>query len=267
MSPAVTYVDPVPEQQRNRDMPGILLNTLPKSASIYIWEAIAVGLGMPKMRISGGWFPGDLVVPELVYSLGRGGVVTQEHLDASWRNKVVLSRHLGKMIVHVRDPRSSALEWAYHQLTMKADGLLSALERSPRRYCPDGFFSMSLTDQIGVQIGAYLPDAVKWVEDWLDAAGDPYFKTEVLIVQYEKFVEDEVAYFDRILDFYGIDKSLWAHKPFTPEHADDPLHEGQWHFRNARTDEWRDAFTPEQLDEAGAMMPHRLLKRFGWPER
>lgn len=267
MSPVSMYVDPVPDSARKKGLPGILLNTIPKSGSIYIWNAFVEGLGLPRMRISGDWWPGDLVVPNLVRSLARGGVITQEHLPASWRNKVALGQHLDKMVVHVRDPRSSALEWAYHQLTLKAEGHLETLAYCPPRYCPDNYFSLTTTEQIGIMVENYLPDAIEWVEGWVDAAQDASFKTEVLIVQYEKFVEDEMAYYHRILDFHGIDRSFWKYKPFTPQKADDPLHEGQWHFRNARTDEWRDAYTPEQIEVAAKMMPEALLDRFGWPVR
>ena len=260
------YTDPVPDEVRREGIPGILINTLPKSASIYIWQAFTEGLGLPKMRISGNWFPGDIASPELVESLARGGAVSQEHVEACWRSKAALGAYLPKMVVHVRDPRSSALEWAYHLLTLEAESS-DVLAFCPKRYCPDGFYSLSREQQIGIQVDNYLPDAIRWIEGWVDAADDPSFKTQVLIVQYEEFVVDEPAYYDKILDFYGIERSLWKYTPFTPKAADDPLHEGEWHFRNARTDEWRDAFTPKQLDRACGMMPESLLKRFGWPER
>lgn len=260
------YVDPVPDDARREGIPGIFLNTLPKSASIYIWEAFTKGLGLPKMRISGNWFPGDNASPELVESLAKGGVVSQEHVDASWRSKAALAAYLDKMVVHVRDPRSSALEWAYHLLTLGADNN-EILAFCPKRYCPAGFHSLSREEQIGIQVDNFLPDAIRWVEGWVDAADDPSFRTQVLIVQYEEFVADEPAYYEKILDFYGIDRSLWTFTPFTPTKAEDPLHEGQWHFRNKRTDEWRDAFTPEQLVKASAMIPEELLTRFGWPAR
>jgi len=293
-----------------KNLPGILLNTLPKSASVYTWTALAKGLDLDMMRVSCHFFPVDLIVPEHAALLAQGGVVCQEHIDASWQNKAVLGGCLDKMIVHVRDPRSSALEWAHHMLTFKneqehmkqtgagADDAIADMSRLPFKerciqylqsalpngtvdllgtkwglvlmnpdYMPEGYFDMSFEEQVGVQVGNYLPDAIRWIEGWLDAIEDPKFKTEVLMVQYEEFVKDENAYFDRILDFYGIDKSIWTFKPFTPKRADDPTYEGEFHFRNARPDEWRDSFTAEQIDKAAKMMPERLLKRFNWPER
>ena len=67
--------------------------------------------------------------------------------------------------------------------------------------------------------------------------------------------------------FFEIDESLWKFVPFTPKKAENPMHEGELHYRNARTDEWREVFTPEQRDMACKMMPDRLIDEFGWPER
>ncbi len=266
------FIDPLPEEGRKK-IPGILLNTLPKSASVYLWNALSTGLDIPKMRVSGGWWPVDLAVPELLKSLARGGAITQEHLDPSWQNKVALSNYLDKMVVHVRDVRSSTLEMAHHLLTIREQSLES-LSTIDKRYWPDGFFDMSFTEQLDVQVQNYLPDAIKWIEGWLDASEDPSFRTAILFVQYEKFVADEKTYFDTILAFYlsgashgGIEKSRFDFQPFTPRKADNPLHEGEFHFRNARVDEWRDVFTPAQLENAAAMMPDRLLDRFAWPPR
>ena len=144
--------------------------------------------------------------------------------------------------------------------------MLDMLTHQPK-YCPAGYFDLSLTKQIDVQVRSFLPDAVQWIEAWLDALEDPSFKTRVHVVQYESFVEDEGAYFDSILEFCGIDRSVWSFTPFTPNPASDPLHEGELHFRNARADEWRDAFATEQIAAASEMLPERQILQFGWPRR
>ena len=249
------------------NLPGILLSTLPKSATVYIWAALAHGLGgLPQVRVTACWFPVDLVSKELLPEFVRGGnAVAHAHLGAQWQNRILLSHYLDKMIVHVRDPRSSALEWVHHMLTMKHDGQDLGIELTPKKYWPEGFFEMSYEEQIEVEVHSFLPDAIQWIESWLDAIEDPSFKTKVHLTQYEKFVADEKAYFHSVLDFYGIDKSLWTFKPYTPQKADDPRLESAGHFRNARLDEWRDAFTPDQIERAAGMMPERLFERFGWP--
>ena len=262
MAPVI-HVGPVPDAERRVGIPGILWNTLPESGSIYIWNALATGLGIPRMRVSGGWTFGDTVVPELLASLARGGVVTQEHIDASWQNKLALNHYLDRMVVHVRDPRSSALEWAHHLLTLKARGG-DVLWTTCERYCPDGYFSMTFPEQVEVQVQNFLPDAVRWIEGWLDAEEDRSFTTQILFTLYRDMVADEEAFLARVLSFYGIDTTWWTFVPFTPSAADDAMHEGEWHFRNRRVDEWRDSYTPEQIERAAKIMPERLLDRFGW---
>ena len=41
------FIDPLPEEGR-KQIPGILLNTLPKSASVYLWNALSTGLAYPQ---------------------------------------------------------------------------------------------------------------------------------------------------------------------------------------------------------------------------
>ena len=136
----------------------------------------------------------------------------------------------------------------------------------PRVFRPE-FYSLSMEEQISWEIEHVLPIEIQWIEGWLDASEDPSFRPKILFTSYEDFVWDEERFFATILDFYGVDEVAFGFMPFRPEPAEDPICEGQYHFRNARTDEWRDAFTLDQLHKACSMMPDRLLQRFGWPAR
>ena len=250
---------------KQKNIPGIRLNTIPKSASIYLWGALSKGLGIPFMRVSGNWFPGDVVVPDQLRILVEGNAISQEHLPANPQNLVALNVLLDRFIVHVRDPRMTTLEWMHHLVTLKSSGDPEGwLPFLLPQQLPEGFFSMSMSEKIGAQIDLMLPVMIRWLEEWLDASEDSSFKPKILFTRYEDFVEDEEAFLAAILDFYEIDRSLFRFKPFRPK-AGEGGTEGELHFRNARTDEWREVFTPEQLDKACQMMPRRLLKRFGWP--
>ena len=254
-------------------IPGILVNTLPKSASVYLLNALSAGLGLQSMSISGGWFPGDIVVPPQVQLLAEGGKVSQEHLPASPPNLLVLDFYLDRLVVHVRDPRMATLELVHHWLTMEPSMTQQARDGRPARsfadprVLPQHFYSLSMEHKIGWEIEHVLPIEIEWIEGWLDASEDPSFRPEILFTIYEDFVWDEERFFSTILDFYGLDEVAFAFMPFRPEPAEDPTLEGQYHFRNARTDEWRDRFTLDQLQMACGMMPDRLLQRFGWPAR
>ncbi len=94
-------------------------NTIPKSGSIYLANAFCRGLGIPFMRISGGWFPLDTVVRAQLAKLARGNAVTQEHLDANPPNRLALGIALDRFVVHLRDPRMTTLEAVHHMMTEK----------------------------------------------------------------------------------------------------------------------------------------------------
>ena len=252
----------------SRGLPGILMNTLPKSGSVYTLNAISVGLTLPRRWISLGTYPDDIIVLDhLVRLLAPGGAVAHEHLPATEYNLRLLGRHLHRVVVHVRDPRMSALEFVHHYSTLEDQvdrQIYDMMMLAPPR---DYFSSWSMTERVGWVVDNVLPANIRWIEGWLDAAEDPSPELKILFTRYEDLVKDEDAFFASILDFYGIDKSLWTFKPFTPKAHPDPQREGEYHFRNKRVDEWRDVFTPEQAEKARRMMPERLLERFAWPAR
>ena len=250
-----------------KSFPGILLNTIPKSGSIYLANALCRGLGIPFMRISGDWFPGDVLVPDQLRILAAGNAVTQEHLDANPQNRVALNVILDRLVVHVRDPRMTTLEWVHHLITERALHGPEATQLQLPELVPPGFFDLSMSEKIDHQIDHLLPVMIGWLTDWVDASEDAAFRSQILFTRYDDMVADEPAFYRSILDFYGIAESQFSYEPFQPRASERPELEGEFHFRNKRTDEWRDVFTPAQLDRACAMMPKRLLKRFDWPER
>jgi len=133
---------------------------------------------------------------------------------------------------------------------------------APGLFC-ENFFSMTFHDQIDWQIEkGYLPEAIKFIEDWLRANTLSYFPTKILFTKYEDLVANPVELFNTILDFYGIDKSNFAY----PDHPEKEKNSLLLNYRKGMIDEWREVFTPEQAERASSMIPHRLLDRFGWPE-
>jgi hypothetical protein len=234
-------------------IPGILLNTLPKSGSIYILESLYKGLNINWMPISAG---SEIIKRIEIGILASGMNVTQEHLLANSRNLCLINEVLDKLVVHVRDPRQATLSWVHHLIktTRETKDVISLLPVIPT---VANYFSLSLTEQISWQIeSGYLPLAISFIEGWLDAEAEPSFYPEILFTKYENLATEPRSFFESILNFYKIEQF-----PFTfPE----PPQEGKLHYRKGRADEWREVFTPEQAEKASSMMPKRLCDRFGW---
>lgn len=249
---------PAPKAAAN--LPAVCLNTMPKSASIFIQDVLHHALGLERVRISSGFFPDDLVVPTWLSALAEGGRITQEHLPARPLNLRLLTRHIDRLVWHVRDPRQATLSWTHHVAKLrrdKRDAELAMIEP----VLPADYFDRDLAGQLDWQIDRHLPLLVAWTEGWLDVldADDPPLK--MLCTRFEDFRADKDAFFSRILAFYEIDP---AHmRAITPLlERTQALRQGQAHFRAGQTEEWRDIFTPEQRRRAtaclGARVPARL---------
>jgi hypothetical protein len=94
----------------------ILINTMPKSGSIYLTRTIATSLGIEYSLVSlvSGLFPSYCMMPAAFKRFRRGNVVRQEHFDASPFNLEICARYVDRMVLHLRDPRQSTLSWTHH---------------------------------------------------------------------------------------------------------------------------------------------------------
>jgi hypothetical protein len=162
--------------------------------------------------------------------------------------------------VNVRDPRQALLSWVDHlnRTQQSRDAPTQEELFFKLKYCPQDYFSKSITEQINHEIeSGFLPKAIKWIEGWLDAEENPSFYPKILFTQQEELVTNPKALFESILKFYEIETTKFTF-PEPPKFL-----EGT-HYRKGRTDEWREVFTPEQIEKASSLMPARLLDRFGW---
>ena len=281
----------------------IFLNTLPRSGSKYLAHTLADALRMSRMVISLQRLGDDLLVPKWVETFSRGGYLAKEHLPAL-RSNLVLLRHFGvtRFVVHVRDPRQSILSltrflenqmertdasyrfpnWqSFWEEKMKYNvfrggGLaiaqvcerLAHLGRRPHATVnmrahldsifdlPEEYQGWDLSHRLDWQLEHSLPMMVDWITDWLKIIDTPNSGFHILLTTYRELKENPEAFFARILDFYDI-----TGKQVTlPQ-----LEKGQLHFRKGETDEWRQVFTPAQIECAGKSIPEYLRERFLWP--
>ena len=239
--------DPSPPKE------SILLNTMPKSGSIYIMRVVQRIVGLDFMYVGNGYNLIDQIALQSVKKFVGGGYVAQNHLAPSVENLQILEHHRLKMVLHVRDPRQALLSWVYHldRITESNDASEFLLYFVPRT--PPGYFALPLSQKIDWQLENYLPDLIAWTKQWVEIADQGTIP--ILITDQKDLQSDEKAFFDSILAFYqyNLDYAL----PDVPK-------TDETHFRRADPREWLRTFTPEQAASATSAIPDMLRTRFGW---
>ena len=237
----------------------LCLFTLPKSGSLYISNALIQGLSLrfaPHASVGIYNEIGQNLVQSALGEYNVENCLFAAHASATLTNKVLLSLHIDRLIVNVRDVRQSMLSMIHYFNNLRKTAPHFIFNYS----LPNNYFDFSLSQQTDWQIeNWYLQKAIKWIEEWLEAEEDPSFYPKILFTRYEDLVTNPNRFFDDILDFYELDRSIFK----MPEK---PLFKNQTHYRKGSLEEWRDVFTPEQSQKASSLIPKRLLERFGWSE-
>jgi hypothetical protein len=231
----------------------ILLNTMPKSGSVYIARSLQKILGLDFMLLGNGHNLIDQIALQAARRFSGGGYVSQNHLAPSAENLQILEHFKLKMVLHLRDPRQALLSWVHHldRITDGNDESELLLHFTPRT--PPGYFRLSLSRKIDWQIENSLPDVVAWTKRWVEVADRGTIP--ILITQQRDLGTNEKALFDSILDFYQVSRDYAL--PNVPKTI-------EVHFRRADPAEWKQTFSPEQAAAATSKISRDLRTRFGW---
>lgn len=232
----------------------IIINTLPKSGSMFILHNLADQLkgGMKSYHeIAHQSFPKDSInISKLLMLLSRDRI-TQSHFDASDRNIKLLKRYCPRMILNVRDVRQATLSWVHHLDKHLDNPEMLKMLLLP---LPNNYGSLSFEEKLDWNIDHYLPSCIKWIEDWLDVEKEQ--SLEILVTTYENLLEDQLGFFQDIYDFYNIPYKVIDSNMLKPSKS--------LHFRNGTSDEWVYVFTREQKERATSLIPEDLFERFQW---
>ncbi|MCP4265456.1 MAG: hypothetical protein GY777_07765 [Candidatus Brocadiaceae bacterium] len=257
----------IAEHKRKGGLGLVFIASANRCGSGYTAESLRKGLSMPnkgrEIFITRIWWPDlTMVVPPVSatnidmkrYPIPEGFIA--DHLTAKRQNLIVINFILDRLVVQVRDPRAALASWVNYMYYFKhTNNIFGMLESR----LPENYFLWSMKDQIDWQIdNFFMRESIKWIEEWFDTDENPHFYPKILFTSHENMVLNPKNHFDSILDFYEIDKSRFTY-PQKPKFK--PLS----HFRKGSPTEWREIFTPEQVERASGMMPERLLTKFGWP--
>jgi len=238
----------------------MLLAALPKSGSVFLFHGMTTGTGKGRISgIQGGAFPNFTISQSGMIFLLSYRLATHTHLAPSRTNLIELGARfrLDRMVVHVRDPRQALVSWYYFMSAVLRD-----LEPSQGLHyeVPADYLAWPQHRQLDWQIERMLPWFVDWIAGWLDASAYPHFTTRILFTTFEDMVADTKNFFDRILEFYEIDRAGFTY----PE---PPRVHGDRNFRRGEVDEWRRLLAPDQVERVSAAIPAPMFDRFGWPRR
>jgi hypothetical protein len=232
----------------DRGLPAVMLNTLFKSASIFIATRMVQGLQMPRCYITEPVLRGDEVIPSWLDLFAKGGAICQEHLPASPDVLNALSgAGIDRIVVHTRDPRQSMISGIHHYADQFSAGSFEAkvfVKRLPADYCQWDF-----SDQADYYLGHRFEQEAEWVANWQRTTREGLFSGRILLTSYERFRQDNRAYFEAILEFYDIPLETfdWTQIDLKPE-------KGALHYRSGETNEWERVLTKDQIMRANRMM-------------
>jgi len=233
--------------------PLIFINTMPKSGSVYIFNVLLNSLkqdGYLFTNISENRFHDDYVSVDKIIKATNSRTITQEHVNASYDNLLILEKYLPKFVLHVRDPRQALLSWFHHvEVVSSADYKVWSDDICP----PTGYFSWTTEEKINWQIEHYLPRLIEWIQGWIEVLDSK--KINILVTRFEDLKENPTDFFNKIFSFFNIEDHNVALLGFK---------KGQYHQRNGEIDEWKNVMTKKQIDRMKQIIPLEILKRFGW---
>jgi Sulfotransferase domain len=236
-------------------IPPMLVTTMPKSGTHYISKLLTQGLFIECRSVSHMYFPYDVIRQPELRVLAKGNAVNQDHFGASKINLVHISKHVDRMVVHLRDPRQALLSYVHylsrpHFRRSEEETLLFIYPPMP-----DDFYQLDLEARIDWAIENWLPLLVEWTEEWV-AAADTMDRPLIKFTRYEDLVADPDRFVRDVLQFFRIPVERYV--PPRIEQDEEVL------FRKGEVAEWMTTFTPKQAAAASAKIPSALAVQFGW---
>lgn len=244
----------------------ILINALPKSASLYIVRTLASTLSCETTRIGTRGVNHSQADVEAVFNfLKKNKAVAQDHLVSSNYNLDVLYHSkLTKFIVLFRDPRDALVSWAHHMeregaannpwhwSLMVSSGIIS-----------ENYYNLSWKEKLNDLIRNYYPIMLEWMNRWVKVESDSRFNFK--ITTYEDFVSDKEAFIKSILRFYGLfdgnTRIVW---PGDSQRMSKNINLDT-HFRKGISGGYLEELSSNQIILLNSNKDVDLFQRFNWP--
>ena len=249
----------------NKSETGLLFFvSMPRSGTGYVSKSLEKGLDLLNLNnfydFRDSWFPDHSIFPfpeylsnENLFDM-RNGIVTS-HATATELNLWSIDHITDRLIINLRDPRQSIISWAPYMNYLRSTGNYGALIEYQ---IPDGYFFLSLNDQIQWQIDNYfLKVNIDWINNWIIANDSKDFLSEILFMNYELLSDNPNKYFNKILDFYSI-----PYKNFS--YPQKPAFQHSTHMRKGQKDEWKEILNSNQKKQINDHITDKMFNIFNW---
>lgn len=244
----------------------ILINALPKSASLFIARTIAATLNCEMMRVGTRGVNSSQADPEAICQfVDTYRAVAQDHIAPTQYNfKVLYCSGLTQFVVLFRDPRDALISWAHHlerndiankpwhKWLIVSSGIIS-----------EQYYDLSWDNKLNDLINNYYPIMIDWINGWVRLACEQD-RFNIMIKTYEEFITDKPAFIESILKFYGFsldqNQIVW---PSDSRRMSNMINLDT-HFRKGIVGSYHDELSKDQIQCINDKIDKDLFERFGW---
>lgn len=191
---------------RLRGVPPILVSSISKSGSSFLWNQVQDRLLLPSMKI---FTTADYDKVEIrsqsLNQFAKGGVICRQHIPPKKEVFQQLAEAgIDRIVFHLRDPRRALISWVFYVETMLRKH--STAKTIPRTD-PKEYARLDFQGKIEHQIEAFLQPTIRLIERWIEAQKEEPAGVSIKITRFEDMVSDPDAFFTELFSFYGVQEA------------------------------------------------------------
>jgi len=243
-------------EYRKRKLASVLLITMPKSGSMYVYNILMSRLGLRPVITGDHAFPFAPIDAPALKKFALGCAIDQAHYMPTTKNLTLLANEgIDKLVIHVRDPRQALLSWVHYVDKLNERGIVYWEQDFE---LPIDYFNKTLEEKIDVMIDCFYPHLIDFINKWIsyEAKDSRKYGMKVLFTEFKKMKSNPELFFEDIDKFYNINKVIPHHNPNNKD--------AHSHDRKGEVDEWLQVFNAEQINNTTVMITDEIQKRFNW---
>lgn len=191
---------------RLRGVPPILVSSISKSGSSFLWNQIQDRLMLPSMKIfTTADYDKVKIRSRSLDQFAKGGVMCRQHIPPEKEMFQQLAEAgIDRIVFHLRDPRRALISWVFYVETMLRK---HSTEKTIPRTEPKEYARLDFQGKIEHQIEAFLQPTIRLIEGWIEAQKEEPAGISIKITRFEDMVSEPDAFFTELFSFYGVQEA------------------------------------------------------------